>query len=268
MLSAEQTATIEAAWEKLFQEAQEIAVQEPCTRNVVTERILNRDSMSDSLAHVLAGQLNDPNLDLAIMQDLFKEVFVNDPKVVYQAVMDLEATLDRDPACTSMIEPLMFFKGFQSVQTYRVANHLWQDGRFFLAKMIQSACSRCYEVDIHPASKIGHGILLDHATNIVVGETAVIGNNVSILHGVTLGGTGKTSGDRHPKIGDGVMLGAHAQLLGNIKVGTGAKIGAGAVVLGDVPEHTTFAGVPAVMVGRPKSDMPALDMNQDFTHED
>ena len=173
----------------------------------------------------------------------------------------------RDPACTGYLEPLLLFKGFQGLQAYRVAHVLWEEDRQFPAKMLQNIISRKFGMDFHPAAKIGHGILVDHATNIVIGETAVVGNNVSFLHGVTLGGTGNEVGDRHPKIGNGVMLGAHAQLLGNIHIGDCAKIGAGAVVLTDVPPHTTYAGVPAVEVGHPDDETPSFNMQQDFTRD-
>jgi serine O-acetyltransferase len=266
-MTSEKRKQIDKAWQTLQAEAKEVAQQEPCLQQLLQERVLNRKDLVSSLSHVLSWQLNDANVDTGIMQDQFAQVLRAHPNILYFAVLDMEATLDRDPACVQLLEPLLFFKGFQAVQTYRIAHQLWLDGRIFLAKLLQSACSNCYQVDIHPAATIGHGLLLDHATNIVVGETAKIGNNVSILHGVTLGGTGKESGDRHPKVADGVMIGAHAQLLGNIKVGKGAKIGAGAVVLEHVPAHTTYAGVPAVLVGKPDSDMPSLSMNQDFIHD-
>ena len=162
---------------------------------------------------------------------------------------------------------MLFFKGFQGLQAYRVAHALWCENRPFPAKMLQSIISRKFGMDIHPAARIGHGLLVDHATNIVIGETAVVGNNVSILHGVTLGGTGNEIGDRHPKVESGDMLGAHAQLLGNIRIGSGAKVGAGAVVVNDVVPHTTVAGVPAVQVGHPHDEMPSFNMQQDFTRD-
>jgi serine O-acetyltransferase len=181
------------------------------------------------------------------------------------AALDLQAVIDRDPACNSLLEPFLFFKGFQALQAHRIAHELWKKDRRLPSLLLQSIVSQKLAVDIHPAAQIGHGILLDHATGIVVGETATIGNNVSILHGVTLGGNGKDKGDRHPKVGDGVMIGAHAQLLGNIHIGKGAKVGSGAVVVDNVPAHITVAGVPAVRVGRAAENMPALEMNQNFT---
>ena len=177
---------------------------------------------------------------------------------------DLTAVFDRDSACESFHLPLLYFKGFHALQLHRVANWLWSQNRRSLALLMQSRASMKFGVDIHPAARFGVGIMLDHATGLVVGETAVVGNQVSILQSVTLGGTGKEHGDRHPKIGDGVLISAGAKILGNIAVGEGAKIGAGSVVLRDVPPHTTVAGVPAKVVGKPDSDLPALNMNHEI----
>jgi serine O-acetyltransferase len=160
--------------------------------------------------------------------------------------------------------PFLYFKGFHALQTHRIGHWLWNHGRESLALFFQNQMSVEFGVDIHPAARLGHGIMLDHATGVVIGETAVVGNNVSILQSVTLGGTGKDEGDRHPKIGDGVLISAGAKILGNIRVGDGAKVGAGSVVLENVPAHTTVAGVPARIVGRPSSDQPALEMDHDF----
>ena len=216
-----------------------------------------------SLSRKLASSL----LSRSQLEILFLSTYKENPCVVEDSATDLLATLERDPACKSYLEPLLFFKGYQAVQAYRIAHVLWKNERYFLAEMLQSLISQKFAVDIHPAAKIGRGILLDHATGLVVGETARIGNNVSILHGVTLGGTGNETGDRHPKVSDGVMIGAHAQLLGNIHIGKGAKVGAGAVVLEDVPPHVTVAGVPAVKVGHPDTALPSLEMQQDFTRD-
>ena len=178
--------------------------------------------------------------------------------------LDLQAVEDRDSACHEIYIPFLYFKGFHALQTYRVAHWLWKAGRQSLALFFQNRMSTEFGVDIHPAARLGHGIMLDHATGLVIGETAVVGNNVSMLQSVTLGGTGKDEGDRHPKIGDGVLISAGAKILGNIRVGDGAKVGAGSVVLEDVPAHTTVAGVPARVVGRPASAQPALEMDHHF----
>jgi len=177
---------------------------------------------------------------------------------------DLLAVMERDSACHELYIPFLYFKGFHALQTHRVAHWLWKSGRQPLALFFQNRMSMEFCVDIHPAAVMGSGILLDHATGLVVGETAVVGNNVSILQSVALGGTGKETGDRHPKIGNGVLISAGAKILGNIRVGEGAKVGAGSVVLEEVPPHTTVAGVPARVVGRPSSEAPALDMDHGF----
>ena len=171
---------------------------------------------------------------------------------------------DRDSACTELSVPFLYFKGFHALQTHRVTHWLWEQGRESLALFFQNRMSAEFGVDIHPAAQLGYGIMLDHATGLVIGETAVVGNNVSILQSVTLGGTGKDEGDRHPKICDGVLISAGATILGNICVGEGAKVGAGSVVLEAVPPHTTVAGVPAKIVGRPSTEQPAMEMDHDF----
>ena len=222
-------------------------------------------SFSEALAGTLARRIGGDWISADDLRALLVHEFNSQVQLVEAAAVDLQAVLDRDAACNSLLEPFLFFKGFQSLQVHRVAHALWKSHRRLAALALQSQVSRALGVDIHPAAQIGYGILMDHATNVVIGETAIIGNYVSILHGVSLGGNGKEKGDRHPKVGDGVMIGAHAQLLGNIRIGKGAKIGAGAVVLENVPPHTTYAGVPAEKVGRTAESMPSLEMNQDFT---
>ena len=251
-------------WKILQEDALRLREEDSYISNFIETRILSHNDMASCLSQVLALQIGEHNFPHAQIQTSLNKVFTENEDIVFEAVCDLEANLDRDPACTSPVEPLLLFKGFQALQAHRVAHFLWKQGRTFLSKIIQSSISRAFGVDIHPAAKVGCGIMFDHATNIVVGETATIGHNVSILHGVTLGGTGKVTGDRHPKIGNGVLIGAHAQLIGNIRIGDNAKIGAGAVVLNDVPKHTTWAGVPAKQVGTPSCDVPALDMSQQF----
>lgn len=251
----------------LVKEALTLSNSEPLLKSVLDELIVFRQSFAEVLAMSLSRKLASSLLSRSQLEILFLSTYKENPSIVEDATADLCATMDRDPACKSYLEPLLFFKGYQAIQAYRIAHVLWKDERFFLAEMLQSLISQKFAVDIHPAAKIGRGIFLDHATGLVVGETARIGNNVSILHGVTLGGTGNETGDRHPKVSDGVMIGAHAQLLGNIHIGKGAKVGAGAVVLEDVPPHVTVAGVPAVKVGRPENALPSLEMNQNFTRD-
>ena len=255
---------VEEIEHKIRCEAEKLVHDEPLSVLMITEQILNSKNFAAMLSVTLSCQLAGEVIDRAELEKVFGILYLKYPELVTCAGKDLYATVLRDPACTSFLEPLLFFQGLQA---YRAAHALWQEGRSFPAKMLQSIISRKFGMDIHPAAKIGYGLLIDHATNIVIGETAVVGNNVSFLHGVTLGGTGNEVGDRHPKIGNGVMLGAHAQLLGNIHIGDGAKIGAGAVVVSDVPAHTTYAGVPAVQVGKPHDEMPSFNMQQDFTRD-
>jgi len=251
-------------WKHITREAKDHLSREPYAL-FLQHLILDRTDFADALAAILATRLNNCLIGEKDLQSLLRAEISAHGSIAESAAYDLQAVVDRDPAASTYLEPFLFFKGFQALQAHRIAHSLWKKGRQFPALMIQSIVSQKLDVDIHPAAQIGKGILMDHATNVVIGETAVIGNNVSILHGVSLGGTGKERGDRHPKIADGVMIGAHAQLLGNIRIGKGAKIGAGAVVLADVPAHTTVAGIPAVRVGKPQVQMPALDMQQDFT---
>ncbi len=192
---------------------------------------------------------------------MIEEAFANDPAIGQAIRADICAVRDRDSACDKLSMPFLYFKGFHALQSYRVAHWLWTQGRTSLALFFQNRISCEFGVDIHPAAKIGWGILMDHATGIVIGETAEVGNNVSLMQSVTLGGTGKEEGDRHPKVSDGVLLGAGAKILGNIRIGEGAHVGAGSVVLKDVPAHTMVSGVPAKVVGKPDCDNPALSMN-------
>lgn len=258
---------VEEIAKQLHEEARQMVEKEPLAVLMLNEQILSRETFAEMLSVTLSCQLAGEVIDRAELERMFSSLYAKYPELLDSAGRDLRATVLRDPACTSYLEPLLFFKGFQGLQGYRAAHVLWEENRTFPAKMLQSIISRKFGMDIHPAAKIGYGLLIDHATNIVIGETATVGNNVSLLHGVTLGGTGNEVGDRHPKVGAGVMVGAHAQLLGNIHIGEGAKIGAGAVVVSDVPAHTTYAGVPAVQVGTPHDEMPSFNMQQDFTRD-
>ncbi len=249
-------------WAQLREEAQRIASGEPTLIALVDDVILSRDSAAAALGARLARRLAREDMPRSIMEPLLYGVFERHPTIVDCAMRDLLAIHERDPACFSPLEPLLFFKGFLALTTYRVSHQLWQDDRRWLALYLQSVASEAFAVDIHPAARIGCGILLDHATSFVVGETAIIEDNVSILHEVTLGGTGKETGDRHPIIRSGVLLGAGAKILGRVEIGTGAKVGAGSVVLNDVPPHTTVAGVPAIVVGEAIEANPAIEMNQ------
>lgn len=260
--AAKPNTEISEFWPLLREEAQRIASGEPTLIALVNDVILSRDSAAAALGARLARRLAREDMPRSIMEPLLYGVFERHPSIVDCAMRDLLAIHERDPACFSPLEPLLFFKGFLALTTYRVSHQLWQDDRRWLALYLQSVASEAFAVDIHPAARIGCGILLDHATSFVVGETAIIEDDVSILHEVTLGGTGKETGDRHPIIRSGVLLGAGAKILGRVEIGTGAKVGAGSVVLNDVPPHTTVAGVPAIIVGEAIEANPAIEMNQ------
>ncbi len=197
-----------------------------------------------------------------ILREIADEAHDADPAIGASARADLMAVYERDPACHRYLQPVLFFKGYQAVQAYRIGHWLWNGGRRDLAYFVQMRVSEVFGVDIHPNARIGRGLMIDHAHSIVIGETAVVGDNVSMLHSVTLGGTGKEDGDRHPKIGNGVLIGAGAKVLGNIRVGHCSRIAAGSVVLDEVPPNTTVAGVPARVVGKAGCDQPALTMDQ------
>ena len=261
-LCAGKTGDISNVWDSLRAEAARLVSEETTLRHLVDDVILSRETAAAALGARLARRLAREDMPRAAMEPLLTGVFEEHPHIVHSAVRDLVAMFERDPACFSILEPLLFFKGFLALTTYRVSHQLWLDDRRWLALYLQSIASEVFAVDIHPAARIGCGILLDHATSFVVGETAIIEDDVSILHEVTLGGTGKETGDRHPIIRSGVLLGAGAKILGRVEIGTGAKVGAGSVVLNDVPPHTTVAGVPAVIVGESSEQNPAIEMNQ------
>ncbi|MFK7976497.1 MAG: serine O-acetyltransferase [Halioglobus sp.] len=251
-------------WERIRAEAAKHAGEEPILASFLHATILNHRGLERALSFHLASQLDSPTASSLLLREVMREALESDSGIREAVRADLQAVEDRDSACNELYIPFLYFKGFHALQTHRVAHWLWNNGRESLALFFQNRISTKFGVDIHPASHMGQGILLDHATGLVIGETAVVGNNVSILQSVTLGGTGKDEGDRHPKIGDGVLISAGAKILGNITVGEGAKVGAGSVVLEDVPAHTTVAGVPAKVVGKPSSDQPALEMDHDF----
>ncbi|XP_058788012.1 serine acetyltransferase 1, chloroplastic-like [Vicia villosa] len=251
-------------WLKIQEEARLDLDQEPVLSSYYFSSILSHKSFESALANQLSIHLSNLSLSSTTLFDIFKSVIVDDDDIVSAMKFDIEAVKERDPACISYVHCLLNFKGFLAMQAHRVAHKLWLQGRKVLALLIQNRVSEVFAVDIHPGAKIGRGILLDHATGLVVGETAVIGNNVAILHNVTLGGTGKACGDRHPKIGDGVLIGAGTCVLGNVKIGEGAKIGAGSVVLKDVPARTTAVGNPAKLIGG-KDNPIMLDKIPSFT---
>lgn len=249
-------------WSAIREEAQHHAQQEPLLASFIHAVVLNHKCLEDALSFILATKLESATLPAVSLRDLIDEAFAADPAIGEAFRADIQAVVTRDPACLGYSAPLLYFKGFHAIQSYRVGHHYWREGRKPLALFLQSRISEVFAVDIHPGARLGKGLLFDHATSVVIGETAVVEDDFSMLHEVTLGGTGKVGGDRHPKVGRGVMIGAGAKVLGNVKIGEGAKIGAGSVVLEDVPPHVTVVGVPAKIVGHPISGMPALDMDQ------
>lgn len=255
-------------WDRIREETRIAIAEEPILASFMHATILHHEQLECALSFHLANQLDSPSASSMMLREVILEAFSKDQTICEAIRNDLKAVLDRDSACVQYHLPFLYFKGFLALQTHRVAHWLWQQNRRELALFLQSRMSQKFGVDIHPAARFGHGIMLDHATGLVVGETAVVGNDVSILQSVTLGGTGKVDGDRHPKIGNGVLISAGAKILGNIRVGDGAKIGAGSVVLKEVPPHTTVAGVPARVVGRPTSDSPGLDMDHHIPESD
>lgn len=248
-------------WNTMRLHAERVYDAEAPLRPLLKEWVLDHHDFRHALAARLAARFSPHDRHDGRMRGVIEEAALADPAVAAAARRDLEAILERDPACDSLLTPFLWFKGYHAITGQRVSHHFWKQDRRQLAFWFQSVMAATLATDIHPAARIGCGVLLDHATGFVVGETAVIEDDVSILHEVTLGGTGKARGDRHPKVRRGVLIGAGAKLLGNIEIGTGAKIGAGSVVLRDVPPHTSVAGVPAVVVGKTASDSPAMFMD-------
>ncbi|MEC3862231.1 serine O-acetyltransferase [Mesobacterium sp. TK19101] len=255
-------AELDPVWARIIQEAEDAVAEEPLLGGMIHYSILHHPSFERALAYRISLKLANGEMTEQILREICDEALSADPTIATDARADIMAVYDRDPACHRYLQPLLFFKGFQAVQAYRVAHWLWGQGRKDLAYFFQMRASEMFGVDIHPAAKIGKGIMIDHAHAIVIGETAVVGDNVSMLHSVTLGGTGKEEEDRHPKIGDGVLIGAGAKVLGNIKVGCCSRIAAGSVVLREVPPATTVAGVPAKIVGEAGCPQPSIEMNQ------
>ncbi len=249
-------------WCTLRQEAELAARDEPSLGSVLNASILAHPDLGRALSFQLARKLGDGELNAMTLRSVAEEAYVAEPSLIEAADRDLRAVFERDPACKGYLQPFLYFKGFQALQTHRVAHWLWGQGRQTLAFHLQSRVSELFQVDIHPAARFGAGVFIDHGTGIVVGETATVGDDVSMLHGVTLGGTGAAGVDRHPKVGDGVLLGAGAKVLGNIVIGDHAKIASGSVVLKAVPAGCTAAGVPARLVNCPTCPEPARAMDQ------
>ena len=260
--------TVDPIWQAVRNEAEAAMQTEPALGSFMFATILSHDSLEEAVCHRLARRLDNADVDVHLISRLFAQVLERMPELGSVFRADLGAVRDRDPACSRYIEPLLYFKGFHALSTHRFAHELWVQGHHDFAFFLQSLGSQFFGVDIHPAAKFGKGIMLDHATGFVVGETAVIGDNCSFLHGVTLGGSGKETGDRHPKIGNNVLIGAGAKVLGNIRVGNCSRVAAGSVVLADVPANSTVAGVPAKVIGPAGCSEPARNMDQGLAPED
>jgi len=249
-------------WLALRSEALRAGIREPILRGFLDLAVLDHDGFNSALGALLARKLDAPSLPAERLGDIARAAMAEDPAIIAAAVADLVAIRARDPAAETHLTPFLYYKGFHALEWHRIGHWLWREDRRDLARFLQSRVSEIFAVDIHPAVPVGRRVFIDHGTGLVVGETAVIGDDVSILHEVTLGGTGKERGDRHPKVRDGVLLCAGAKVLGNVEIGRDAKVGAGSVVLQDVPAGATVAGVPARVVARSSGTVPALEMDQ------
>lgn len=253
---------VDPVWTRLRSEAEAAVAAEPALGTLIVSSVLNQPSFESAVAHRVAVRLGHPAVTSDLIEQAFGEAMADDETIGPGMRADVLAVLDRDPACYRVLEPVLFFKGFHALQCHRLAHWLWRRDRRDFALYLQARSSEVFQTDINPAARIGKGIFLDHATGLVVGETAVIEDNVSMLHGVTLGGTGKQGGDRHPKIRKGVLIGAGAKILGNIEVGQCSRVAAGSVVLQPVPRNMTVAGVPAKVVGQAGCAEPSRSMDQ------
>lgn len=253
---------VDPVWDDIRADAQTIVETEPAMASFVFATVLNHKRLEDAIVHRIAQRLDSSVVSAEVIRCGFDDAFAADPWINEAMRIDLAAVFDRDPACSRYIEPVLYFKGFHAIQAHRLAHWLWNQGREDFALYLQSRSSEVFQTDINPAARIGKGVFLDHATGLVVGATAEVADDVSILQDVTLGGTGKEGGDRHPKIGHGVLIGAGAKILGNITVGACSKVAAGSVVLKPVPAHTSVAGVPARVIGEAGCSDPARSMNQ------
>ncbi|MFC6441647.1 serine O-acetyltransferase [Bowmanella sp. JS7-9] len=255
-------------WLQLKQEAQLVAQSEPLLSSYLHACVLVHHNIESTLSYMLSDTISDETVSALALREMIDQAYLLSPELVDDAIADVTAVLQRDPAVSACLSVMLYFKGFKAIQIHRLANWLWQHKRRDLALFLQSRNSAVNGVDIHPAARLGKGLMFDHATGIVIGETCVIEDNVSLLQSVTLGGTGNESGDRHPKVRQGVMIGAGAKILGNIEIGEGSKVGAGSVVLSDVPPHVTVVGVPAKVVGKPRCTRPCESMQQNVLEDE
>jgi serine O-acetyltransferase len=261
-ISHSEFAKVDPIWAEIRSDAASIIATDPTMTDFLLSTVLNHVRLENAVAYRVAERLHHSTLDGAHIRQAFDEAFNDQPELGDVLRVDIAAVFDRDPACDRFIDPVLYFKGFHAIQTHRLAHWLWNTGRKDFAYYLQSRASEVFQVDCHPAVPMGRGIFIDHATAVVIGGTAVIEDDVSILQGVTLGGTGKDSGDRHPKIRHGVLLGAGAKVLGNIEIGSCSRVASGSVVLKAVPPNSTVAGVPAKVVGKAGCAEPSRTMNQ------
>lgn len=261
-VTREKVATCDPIWTTLREEAEKLAEKEPALASFVHATILKHDRLENAVSYHLAKKLGSDDLSPMMAREIFEEAMDADPEIGRAVRADLSAVFDRDPACRGFIDALLFYKGFHALESWRIAHWLWTNDRRDMARFFQSRISEAFDVDIHPAARMGRGIMIDHATGVVIGETAVVEDDVSIMQGVTLGGTGKETGDRHPKIRRGVLISLGAKILGNIEIGEYSRIGAGSVVLKPVPPGCTAVGVPAHLTNCAGADRPSQEMNQ------
>ncbi|MEM9795804.1 MAG: serine O-acetyltransferase [Pseudomonadota bacterium] len=253
---------VDFLWDQVIGEARRTLDHEPLLGGMIHSSVLHHASLELALGYRIAQKLRSAEMNELLLREICDAAYASNSELGRAARADMVAVYERDPACHQLLQPLLFFKGYQAMQAYRIAHWLWTEGRKTLAYYVQTRVSEVFGVDIHPGAVVGKGIMIDHAHSVVIGETAVVGNNVSMLHSVTLGGTGKEDDDRHPKIEDGVLIGAGAKVLGNIRVGHCSRIAAGSVVLEDIPPMKTVAGVPARIVGEAGCSQPSIMMDQ------
>jgi serine O-acetyltransferase len=263
----EKLASVDPVWAQLRAEAETMAIEEPALAGFIHATILKHDRLENALSYLLARKLGGGDIDPLLARETFEEALAGDAGIGEAIRADLSAVFERDPACHSFVEAFLYYKGFHALECYRIGHWLWGRGRHALALFFQSRISELFAVDIHPAARLGRGIMIDHATGVVIGETAVVEDDVSMLHGVTLGGTGKGSGDRHPKIRRGVLLSMGAKILGDIEIGEYSRVGAGSVVLKSVPAGCTAVGIPAKLVNCAGPERPSQEMNHFFDDE-
>lgn len=257
----EKVSTVDPIWTALREQAVCMADHEPVLAGFVHATILKHERLEQALSYHLAKKLGGEDLSPLATRETFEEAIGNEPAIGEAMRADLSAVFQRDPACHTYVEAFLFYKGFHALESYRIAHWLWNRGRKAMALFFQSRISELFAVDIHPAARLGRAIMIDHATGVVIGETAVVEDDVSIMQDVTLGGTGKVRGDRHPKVRRGSLISLGAKILGNIEIGEFSRVGAGSVVLKSVPAHCTAVGVPAKLVNCDCGERPSHQMD-------